>query len=107
MLHKRALPTQRTHGLLSQPITNALPAENMSTRRRGRVLHRFEAQRAFPLLLPVDPAHGLVVAEIVAVERAFAATAGDGGDGGVGDASEVLALGFGVCGAGSFEEQGS
>ena len=75
----------------------------MSARRRGRILHGFQTQRAFALLLPVDPTHGLVVIEIVAM-RAFAA-AGSRRHGSVGDASEVLALRFGVCGAGSFEEE--
>ena len=75
----------------------------MSTSRRSRILHGFQAQSAFTLLLPVNPTHGLVIVEIVAV-RAFAA-AGSRGYGGVGHAGEVLALGFRIGGAGSFEKE--
>lgn len=67
MLHKRALSAQRTHGLLPQPIRHALPAEHVPTCRDARVFHRFQTKRTFPLLLAVDPLHGLWILEVIPV----------------------------------------
>ena len=65
MLRHDPPPTQRTLGLLPDPIPDTGPAEDMAALRRGRVLHLLQTQRALALLRALDPAHGVLVGEIV------------------------------------------
>ena len=64
MLHKTALPTQRTLRLLSRPVTDAHPAEDMSAGRDTGILHLFQTQSALPVAASY-PAHCLLVLKLV------------------------------------------
>ena len=67
MLDEGILAAQRAHGLLSQPVRHARPAENVTAGSDGRIFHRLEAEGTFPLLFAVDPLHDLWVVQVVAM----------------------------------------
>ena len=55
LLRQHRLPTQRTLGLLPDPILDAAPAEDVAAGRDAGVAERFETERAFALLAGGDP----------------------------------------------------
>lgn len=66
MLYHGLSATERTLGLLADPVADASPAEDVAALRRGGVLELLETERALALLRALDPAHGVLVREVVA-----------------------------------------
>lgn len=76
MLHHGLSATERTLGLLADPVADASPAEDVAALRRGGVLELLETEGALALLRALDPAHGVLVGEVVAHAIAIAVRGG-------------------------------